>query len=82
MHVLHVTVSVLHADARQVNMNMLCSTLLNAMFGTNLSSGLGKVTSGIHLQLIPCPDRDSYDYIMLMDTEGLRYEPDCSFAWT
>ena len=49
-----------------------CSTLLNMMFGTRLRTGGGKVTAGIHLQLVPCPGQDGYDHLLLMDTEGLQ----------
>ena len=49
-----------------------CSTLLNVMFGTQLRSGQGRVTRGVHLQLVPCPGRKDYEYLLLLDTEGLR----------
>ena len=41
------------------------------MFGTCLATGVRKVTSGLHMQLVPCPGRRGYDYLLVMDTEGL-----------
>ncbi|KAH7442702.1 hypothetical protein KP509_03G099800 [Ceratopteris richardii] len=47
------------------------STMLNLMFGTRLPTSAGRCTRGIFMQLIPS-ERAEYDYVMLLDTEGLR----------
>ena len=51
------------------------STLLNTMFGLKFTVSAGRCTKGLYCQLIPV-DKQSmdveYDYIMVMDTEGLR----------
>ena len=51
------------------------STLLNVMFGLTFTVSAGRCTRGLYCQLIPC-DRQvmgvEYDYILVMDTEGLR----------
>ncbi|CAF1218609.1 unnamed protein product [Rotaria sordida] len=48
------------------------STLLNIMFGVRFRSSAGQCTRGVNIQLIKVENRDAYDYILLMDTEGLR----------
>ncbi|CAF3031470.1 unnamed protein product [Rotaria sp. Silwood2] len=48
------------------------STLLNIMFGEHFLSSVGRCTRGVNIQLIKVEDRDEYDYILLMDTEGLH----------
>ena len=52
------------------------STLLNAMFGANFPVSSGRCTRGVFMQLIEI-DRElasslGYDYVVLLDTEGLR----------
>lgn len=46
------------------------STLLNMMFGVRFRSSAGQCTRGVNIQLIKVEDRNEYDYILLMDTEG------------
>jgi hypothetical protein len=46
------------------------STLLNIMFGVRFRSSAGQCTRGVNIQLIKVEDRNEYDYILLMDTEG------------
>lgn len=49
------------------------STLLNAMFGLQFAVGHGRTTKGAFMQLIPVNDEQlSYEYILVIDTEGLR----------
>ena len=51
------------------------STLLNAMFGLQFAVKAGRCTKGVFAQLVPVPKTDQehgYDYIMIVDTEGLR----------
>ena len=48
------------------------STLLNIMFGIQMKTSVGMCTRGINMQLIPVVDRQEYDYILLLDTEGTR----------
>ena len=49
------------------------STLLNAMFGLQFHVGHGRITKGAFMQLIPVNDEQlSYEYILVIDTEGLR----------
>ncbi|CAM2726638.1 unnamed protein product [Rotaria socialis] len=48
------------------------STLLNIMFGVRFRSSAGQCTRGVNIQLIKVEGREEYDYILLMDTEGLR----------
>ncbi|MCO5593060.1 hypothetical protein L7F22_047065 [Adiantum nelumboides] len=47
------------------------STLLNLMFGTQLHTSAGRCTRGVHFQLVKA-ERDEYDYVLLLDTEGIR----------
>ena len=52
------------------------STLLNAMFGLQFAASAGRCTRGVFAQLIRV-DKESngnlpFDYIMVIDTEGLR----------
>ena len=48
------------------------STLLNAMFGLQFPVGHGRITKGVIMQLIPVNDEQlSYEYILVIDTEGL-----------
>ena len=51
------------------------STLLNAMFGLKFAVSAGRCTKGLYSVLIPV-DKQSmgvgYDYILVIDTEGLR----------
>eukprot|EP00250_Pteridium_aquilinum_P022567 c25412_g1_i1 orf=330-6386(+) len=47
------------------------TTLLNVMFGTNLPTKAGRCTCGVHIQLIKS-GWSEYDYILLMDTEGIK----------
>ena len=52
------------------------STLLNTMFGLHFAVSAGRCTKGIFMQMIPVsPDQTSYfgyDYLVILDTEGLR----------
>ena len=52
------------------------STLLNTMFGANFPVSSGRCTRGIFMQLIPIAEdlrsQLGYDYLVLLDTEGLR----------
>ena len=48
------------------------STLLNTMFGCQLHTSSGQCTRGVHLQLAVAENREGIDYVILMDTEGLR----------
>ena len=48
------------------------STLLNTMFGIQMRTSVGQCTRGINMQLIPVQGRTEYDYILLLDTEGVR----------
>lgn len=47
------------------------STMLNLMFGTQLRTSAGRCTRGVYIQLVPS-ERPEYDYVLLLDTEGLR----------
>ena len=51
------------------------STLLNSMFGLQFAVSAGRCTRGVYAQLIPVnKDQSSlqFDYVMVIDTEGLR----------
>ncbi|KAI6650904.1 hypothetical protein LOD99_5744 [Oopsacas minuta] len=52
------------------------STLLNTMFGAKFPVSSGRCTRGIFMQLIPIESmlrtKLGYDYLVLLDTEGLR----------
>ncbi|CAL4062326.1 unnamed protein product [Meganyctiphanes norvegica] len=52
------------------------STLLNTMFGLNFAVSAGRCTRGVFAQLIPVDgeltDELGYEYILILDTEGLR----------
>ncbi|EQC25005.1 hypothetical protein SDRG_17106 [Saprolegnia diclina VS20] len=50
------------------------STLLNGMFGVRLKTSVARCTRGVNLQLLACADdyRDLFDYILLLDTEGIQ----------
>ncbi|KAG2468870.1 GVIN1 GTPase, partial [Polypterus senegalus] len=52
------------------------STLLNAMFGLQFAVSAGRCTKGAFMQLIKIDedirDEVKYDYILVVDTEGLR----------
>ena len=52
------------------------STLLNTMFGLHFAVSAGRCTKGIFMQMIPVsPDlteHPGYDYLVILDTEGLR----------
>ena len=51
------------------------STLLNSMFGLQFAVSAGRCTRGVYSQLIPVSKARSslaFDYIMVIDTEGLR----------
>jgi hypothetical protein len=47
------------------------STLLNLMFGTQLKTSAGQCTRGVYLQVVKSKWLD-YDYVLLLDTEGIR----------
>ena len=52
------------------------STLLNSMFGVQFTVSAGRCTRGVYAQLVPAPTRQysshSFDYILVLDTEGIR----------
>ena len=52
------------------------STLLNTMFGLHFAVSAGRCTKGIFMQMIPVStdiiDELGYDYLVVLDTEGLR----------
>ena len=50
------------------------STLLNTMFGLQFTVSAGRCTRGAYMQLIPVDDHAKlrFDYIVVLDTEGLR----------
>ncbi|KAI6653559.1 hypothetical protein LOD99_3454 [Oopsacas minuta] len=52
------------------------STLLNTMFGLHFAVSAGRCTKGIFMQMIPVSpdlvDSLGYDYLVVLDTEGLR----------
>ena len=52
------------------------STLLNTMFGLQFAVSAGRCTKGIFMQMIPVnsdvTDFLGYDYLVILDTEGLR----------
>ncbi|KAI6653561.1 Interferon-induced very large GTPase 1-like [Oopsacas minuta] len=52
------------------------STLLNTMFGLHFAVSAGRCTKGIFMQMIPVAediiDTLGYDYLVVLDTEGLR----------
>jgi hypothetical protein len=48
------------------------STLLNLMFGTRLRASAGMCTRGVNIQLLKAEDRSEYDYVLILDTEGVR----------
>ncbi|CAG2248535.1 unnamed protein product [Mytilus edulis] len=47
------------------------STLLNTMFGLTFPVSAGRCTKGVFMQIIPV-SRDDFQYILVLDTEGLR----------
>ncbi|XP_054760712.2 interferon-induced very large GTPase 1-like [Lytechinus pictus] len=66
------------------------STLLNTMFGLQFAVSAGGCTKGAYMQLIPVDKHADlpFDYVVVVDTEGLRapglgqlkYEPDNKLA--
>ncbi|XP_071177784.1 interferon-induced very large GTPase 1-like [Mytilus edulis] len=49
------------------------STLLNTMFGLQFPVGAGRCTRGVFIQLVPVViDNSKFDYVLVIDTEGLR----------
>ncbi|CAC5400124.1 unnamed protein product [Mytilus coruscus] len=49
------------------------STLLNTMFGLQFAVSAGRCTRGVFMQLVPVLDKTkAYDYVLVIDTEGLR----------
>ncbi|EQC40124.1 hypothetical protein SDRG_02775 [Saprolegnia diclina VS20] len=48
------------------------STLLNSMFGVRLRTSVARCTRGVNLQLLACNNCDDYDYVLLLDTEGIQ----------
>lgn len=50
------------------------STLLNTMFGLEFSVSAGRCTRGIYIQLVPVKNfgKIQADYLLVLDTEGLR----------
>jgi len=48
------------------------STLLNILFGCKFRVSVGMTTKGMNLMLIPVKGRSEYDYVLLLDTEGVR----------
>ena len=48
------------------------STLINLMFGTRLRASAGMCTRGVNIQLLKAEGRPEYDYVLILDTEGVR----------
>ncbi|KAF4096302.1 hypothetical protein G5714_022271 [Onychostoma macrolepis] len=48
------------------------STMLNAMFGLQFAVSAGRCTRGAFMQLIKVSEEMEFDYILVVDTEGLR----------
>lgn len=48
------------------------STVLNLMYGIHLHTSAGKCTRGVNIQLLKPENQEEYDYILLLDTEGIR----------
>jgi hypothetical protein len=48
------------------------STLLNLMFGVRLRASVSRATRGVFMQLVKCEGRSKYDYVLIVDTEGVR----------
>lgn len=49
------------------------STLLNSMFGLQFAVSAGRCTRGVFMQIVPVESNASkFDYILVIDTEGLR----------
>ena len=48
------------------------STLLNLMYGTRFPTSAGMCTRGVNMQLLKAENREEYDYILILDTEGIR----------
>ncbi|KAK2709411.1 hypothetical protein QYM36_013169 [Artemia franciscana] len=48
------------------------STLLNTMFGICLAASIGQCTRGLTMTLVKTVNRKEYDYVVILDTEGVR----------
>ena len=48
------------------------STLLNTMFGLQFGVSAGRCTKGVCMQLVQCETGLPFDYVYVVDTEGLR----------
>uniref|UniRef100_A0A671P5N5 VLIG-type G domain-containing protein n=1 Tax=Sinocyclocheilus anshuiensis TaxID=1608454 RepID=A0A671P5N5_9TELE len=48
------------------------STMLNAMFGLQFAVSAGRCTRGAFMQLLKVSEEMNFDYILVVDTEGLR----------
>ena len=48
------------------------STLLNIMFGCRMRVSAGQCTKGVYMQLIKSNFNKKFDYVLILDTEGLR----------
>jgi len=48
------------------------STMLNITYGARLRSSVGRCTIGVNMMLIRAENRQGYDYVLLLDTEGVR----------
>ncbi|KDO24993.1 hypothetical protein SPRG_09723 [Saprolegnia parasitica CBS 223.65] len=48
------------------------STLLNYMFGVRLRTSVSRCTRGLNIQLLQVDGSAAYDYVLLLDTEGIR----------
>ncbi|XP_065583796.1 interferon-induced very large GTPase 1-like [Artemia franciscana] len=48
------------------------STLLNTMFGISLTASIGQCTRGLTMTLVKTVNRKEYDYVLILDTEGVR----------
>ncbi|EQC39043.1 hypothetical protein SDRG_03995 [Saprolegnia diclina VS20] len=48
------------------------STLLNYMFGVRLRTSVSRCTRGLNIQLLKVDGSAAYDYVLLLDTEGIR----------
>jgi len=48
------------------------STMLNITYGTRLRTSVGQCTLGVNMMLVRAENRAGYDYVLVLDTEGVR----------
>ena len=58
------------------------STLLNIMFGCRMRVSAGQCTKGVYIQLIKSEFNERYDYVLILDTEGLRAPEFFGESWS